>query len=83
MSFNPIYPILVLYHPIQQLQILATTAKIPYSPAQQLKLGLTLIQITRDFEKVLGELNKKAIGTKTRATFKTHFKDTYDKSKEI
>ena len=46
-------------------------------------MGLTLIRSTRDFEKALGKWNKKSIGTKTWATFKTHFKDTQVKLKEI
>ena len=75
MSFNPADPMVVLYYPIGQLQKLATVAEIPYSPTQQLELGLTIIWSTRDFEKFLGEWNKKAIATKAWATFKTHFKE--------
>ena len=29
--FNPTDPMVIIYHPIEQLQILATTAGIPYS----------------------------------------------------
>ena len=43
MSFNPADPMVVLYHPIEQLQKLAAAAGIPYSSAQQLELGLALI----------------------------------------
>ena len=59
MSFNPENLIVVLYRHIKQWQKLATAAGIPYSPEQQLELGLTLIQSTRDFENILGEWNKK------------------------
>ena len=83
MSFNPADPMVVLYQPIEQLQKLATAAKIPYSSAQQLELGLTLIRSTRDFEKALGEWNKKVSTTKTWATLKTHFKEAHDELKEI
>ena len=49
MYFNPADPMVVFYCPIEQLQKLATAAGIPYSPAQQLELDLTLIWSTRDF----------------------------------
>ena len=83
MSFNPADPMVVLYRTIEQLQKLATTTGIPYSSAQQIELGLTLIRSTRDFEKALGEWNKKVSTTKPWARFKTHFKEAQDELKGI
>ena len=40
----------LIYHPIEQLQKLATDANIPYSDAQSLEFGITLIRRTREFE---------------------------------
>ena len=45
----------MLFRPIEQLTKLATSAGIPYSQAQLLEFGLTLIRGTRNFEKSLGE----------------------------
>ena len=83
MSFNPADPIVVLYRPIEQLQKLVTDAGIPYSSVKQLEVGHILIRSTRDFEKALGEWNKKVSATKTWTTFKTHFGEGQDELKEI
>ena len=72
-----------LYRPSEQLQKLATAAIIPYSEAQKLEIGLTLIHNTRYFEKALGEQNTRAVTTNTWDTFKVHFKDAQTKLKEI
>ena len=58
-SFNPADPMVLLFFPIEQLQNLATSARIPYSDAQILELGFTLIRSTRDFEKGLSNCNAK------------------------
>ena len=81
LSFNPAIPMVTLYRLIEQLQKLATATGIPYSEAQKLKIGLTLIRSTRDFEKALGEWNSRAATTKTWDTFKVHFKDAQTKLK--
>ena len=73
----------LLYRPIDQLQKLATSAKIPYSLAQQLLLGLTLIRGTHDFEKGLSDWNLKLEPDKTWENFKTHFKDSQTELKNI
>ena len=72
-SFNPSNPMIVLFRSIEQLQKLATAAKIPYSLEQQIELGLTIICSTRDFEKALGEWNAMDAVTKTWELFKSHF----------
>ena len=83
MIFNPVDPMVPLYRPIEQLQKLATSAKIPYSPAQQLELDLTLIRGTQDFKKGLSDWNSNPELDKTWANFKTHFKDAQTELKNI
>ena len=82
-SFNPADPMVLLYRPIEQLQKLATSAGIPYSSAQQLEFGLTLIRSTRDFEKGLSDWNAKPEPQKTWPNFKIHFKDAQSELKDI
>ena len=74
MTFNPAEPMVLLYRPIEQLQKMAVTAGIPYSQAQQLEFGLTLIQNTRDFEKALSKWSSKIASDKNWTNFKAHFK---------
>ena len=83
MSFNPTDPMVLIYCPIEQLQKLATNANIPYSDAQQLEFGLTLIRSTRDFEKGLSNWNAKPEPHKTWPNFKQHFKDSQTELKDI
>ena len=73
---------ITIYRPIEQLQKKATEAGIPYSVAQILEIGLTLIKSTRDFEKALGEWNALAVA-KTWEVFKSHFRDAQKDLKEI
>lgn len=63
-TFNYADPMVLIYRSIGQLQKLATTSSIPYSEAQVLEFGFTLIRSTRDFEKALGNWDFKAIGVK-------------------
>ena len=80
-SFNPADPMITIYRPIEQLQKKAREAEIPYTEAQLLEIGLTLIKSTRDFEKALGTWN--ALAGKTWDLFKTHFRDAQTELKEI
>ena len=57
-TLNPADPMVTIYCSIGQLQKLEITTGIPYSSAQQLKFGLTLIWNARDFEKALSKWNK-------------------------
>lgn len=80
-SFNPADPMVTIYRPIEQLQKKATEAAIPYSEAQRLEFGLTLIRNTRDFEKAIGEWND--LPNQTWTLFKSHFRDAQAQLKEI
>ena len=73
---------ITIYRPIEHVQKKATEAGIPYSEAQILEIGLTLIKSTRDFEKALGRWNALGIH-KTWDVFKSHFCDTQKELKEI
>ena len=57
LSFNPVEPMITIYRPIKKLQKKATEAVIPYSEAQNLEFGLTLIRSTRDSERAFGIWN--------------------------
>ena len=82
-AFNPADPMITISRPIEQLQKKATDAGIPYSEAQLLEFGLTLIKSTRDFEKALGEWHAKPTNQKTWITFKSHFRDAQTELKAI
>ena len=81
LTYNPADPMVTLYRHIEQLIKLVKSAGIPYSPEQQLEMGLTIIRATRDFENGLGEWNAEPV--KTWALFKTHFKSAQDELKLI
>ena len=80
---NPTDPMVIFFRPIEQLQKLTTAARIPYSSAQILAFGLTLIRSTRDFTKGLSNWNSKPAVDKTLVLFKTHFKDGQTELKDI
>ena len=82
-SFNPADPMVLLYRPIEQLQKLAISAKNPYSSAQLLELGITLIRNTRDLEKGLRDWNSKPEPDKTWPEFKIYFKTAQTELKDI
>jgi hypothetical protein len=73
----------LLYRPIEQLQKMAVTAGIPYSQAQLLEFGLTIIRATRDFEKALSEWSTQPLTNKNWTNFKSHFKQAQSELKEI
>lgn len=74
LSFNPVEPMITIYRPIKKLQKKATEAVIPYSEAQNLEFGLTLIRSTIDFETALRIWN--SLTVKAWGIFKSHFRDT-------
>ena len=74
---------ILIYCPIEQLQKYATIARIPYSEAQILEFGLTLIRSTRDFDQALRNWNSKSGADKTWPVFKTHFKTAQTELKEL
>jgi hypothetical protein len=73
----------LLFRPVEQLQKLAVSAGIPYSIAQILEFGLTILRNTRDFEQGLSEWNKKSSADQTWPKFKTHFKAAQTELKAI
>ena len=73
MSFHPADPMILLYHPIEKLKSMAQSAGIPYTANQILDIGLTVLRNTRDFERALGDWEKKPEHQKTWATFTLHF----------
>ena len=81
LDFNPSDPLVILFNPIEKLQKLATTAKMPYTEEQLINFGLTIIRNTRDFEKGLLEWRSTAI--KTWPAFKTHFQDAQQELKDV
>ena len=50
MSYHPADPMILLFNPIEKLRKLAEAARIEYTNAQFLDIGLT-----RDFERALGD----------------------------
>ena len=64
-SFNPVDLMVIIYCPIEQLHILATTAGIPYSVQHQLEIGFTLLRGTKEVVQALREWNAETSGDKT------------------
>ena len=63
-SFNPADPMITIFCSIKQLQVKAIEAGIPYTEAQLLKFGLSLIRNTCDFEKLWGNGMQRVYQTK-------------------
>ena len=83
MTFHPADPLITLFNPIERLKKLGEAANIPYSEAQFLDIGLTVIRNTRDFERALGDWELLLHANKTWETFKTHFKAAQKQLKAI
>ena len=83
MTWQPSDPIVLLTHPIENLQKLAQQAGISYTDQQLLEKGLSIIRSTRDFEYALTEWEKKPVADRTWATFKTHFHEAQLNLKKI
>ena len=74
MSYHPADLMILLFNPIEKLKKMAKAAKIEYTTAQILDIGLTIIQNTRDFERALGDWESLPSNNKTWDRFKEHFK---------
>ena len=72
MNFNTKKPMVLLYHPFEQLQKMDVKVGIPYSQAQQLEFFLTLIFNKRDFEKALRKWSLKFASYNNLTNFKVH-----------
>ena len=83
LSFHPSDPLVVLFNPIEKLKTMGTSAGIPYTEAQLLDVGLTVLRNTRDFERALGDWEAKQNVTKTWDNFKTHFTNAQKQLKAI
>ena len=83
MSFNPADPMILLFNPLEKLRKMAEAAKIDYTDAQILDMGLTVIRNTRDFEKALGDWEALSATAKTWDRFKKHFKNAQKQLKAI
>ena len=66
-------PPMIFLAPIEELQKLATAAKIPRTAAQLVSIGLSIVQRTGDFEKALLEWFERNEDEKTWVNFKLHF----------
>ena len=64
----------IFYIPIKQLMKLARLAGIPYSTAQKIEMGITVMRNTCNFEKGLCTWNTRPMTENTWDNFKTHFK---------
>ena len=73
----------VLWKAINDLQNLAKAAKQEYSDDQLVLMGLTLIQSTHDFEKVIDEWVDRPSVEHTYSNLKTHFNEAYTKLQRI
>ena len=82
-AFNPADPMIILYNTIEKLRKMAESANIVYTENQILDIGLTVIQNTRAFEKVLGDWENLLTTDKIWARFKTQFTAAQKQLKSI
>ena len=83
MDWNPADPIVLITRPLEQLRKLVEQAKVPYTDAQILDKGLSLIKATRDYEYALTLWDEKPSTDKTWPNFKNHFHEAQLKLKSI
>ena len=76
-------PITDVFEAVDDLVHLAEKANCPYTDAQKLKFGMTIIRNTHDFEEAQKAWHAKPDADKTWANFKTHFEDEHDTLLEI
>ena len=74
---------ILLFNPIKKLRKMGISAKIEYTNAQILDIGLTVIRNTRDFERALGDWEAIPNRNKTWERFKSHFKTAQQQLKTI
>ena len=65
MNWNLADPIVLITRPLEQLRKLAEQAKVPYTDAQILDKGLSLIKATRDYKYALTLWDEKPSADKT------------------
>ena len=83
MNYSITQPPSVIWKAIDDLQRLATAAKLKYTDAQLVDLGLTIIQGTHDFEKGQEEWIDLPANEITYANLKKHFNKAYKKLQKI
>lgn len=71
--FNIGDPLIILFNEVEELQELATASGNPFSPVQQLTIGIQLIKNFNDFETGLTSWFDLPTIDKTWPRFKTHF----------
>lgn len=74
-SFMPSDPLVTIWSPIERLKKFSIRAERPYTEIQLIDMALQLIRNMRDFEKALGNWDKKVDADKTWTNLKEHFCD--------
>jgi len=83
MTWIPSDPIILLARPLEQLKKLSLHAGVPYTDAQILEKGLSIIRATRDFEYALTTWENRSVTDKNWKNFKTHFHDAQVQLRKI
>lgn len=81
--YNLQEPLVVLFDKVEDLTKLAQAAKMPYTKAQIINMGIQLIRNTHDFQDGLKTWINKSANEKTWQTFKAHFEEEHDTLREI
>ena len=76
-------PLVILFNEMDNLQELATAARLPFTDAQFVNLGIRLIKNMNDFDKGLTEWFDLPTVKKTYIKFKDHFMNVQSSLQQI
>ena len=83
MVFHPADPLVTIFTPLEDLRELGTYARNPYSEAQIVNYGLTILKQTSDFEKYLETWYARPVVDQTWSNFKDHFEEAQRSLKKV
>ena len=74
-TFDITQPLCILIDDIEDLQEMALAANSAFSDSQLVRMGMTCIKNTNDFEQALSHWYAKPVADRTWQNFKTHFEE--------
>ena len=76
-------PLVILFDKVEDITKLAQAARMPYTKAQIVNMGIQLVRNTHDFQDRLRAWLGKPEEQKTWENFKTYFEEEHDALREI
>ena len=78
MFWNINNPPVIIYNVVKELAVLAASSNSPKTQAQTLKIGVEMIQKTKNFETGLSKWFERPVVEHTWHIFKSHFTDFHN-----